>query len=73
MNLGQHKYPNHTKDIANIIKKDELATSLSKWEPPSESSLFLNDGQKRAMEQAIMKEFQLIQGPPGIFAHWCSM
>lgn len=52
--------------INDIFAKDVFATSISKWSStPGEDSTDLNEGQREAMTLAIMKCFQLIQGPPG--------
>ena len=55
------------KESRSIARQDVLAFSLSKWatpEPPEAKEL--NDGQKKAMDLALSKPFQLIQGPPGM-------
>lgn len=53
----------------NIVAADDLATSISKWapEPTGGPGKVLNGGQKRAMDMALGRKFQLIQGPPGMY------
>ena len=50
------------------MKTDKLAESISEWSSDSSGvhdPKFLNKWQKKAMEMALDKPFQLIQGPPG--------
>ena len=67
--LGRNDYLEEIKDLTAIIGEDELVKSISKWDPEAESEktapTVLNTGQEEAMDEAIHKPFQLIQGPPG--------
>ena len=58
----------YTTGAATIVENDVLARSISKWIPSSAEGTQkkLNGGQMVAMNKAIYKTFQLIQGPPGI-------
>ena len=49
----------------HIVESDELAKSISKWSSPVVGSISLNEWQEEAMDKALRKPFQLIQGPPG--------
>ena len=53
------------KDAKRITDSDELAKSISKWSSPVTASISLNEWQNEAMDIALRKPFQLIQGPPG--------
>ena len=50
------------------MKTDKFTESISEWSSDSSGvhdPKFLNKWQKKAMEMALDKPFQLIQGPPG--------
>ena len=48
----------------DIVAHDDLATSI--WAPKGAGQTkVLNRGQMKAMDLALGKKFQLIQGPPG--------
>ena len=47
----------------NNSKGDNLATKL--WSQRRKGSVWLNDSQRKAMQLALTRNFQLIQGPPG--------
>ena len=46
-----------------VVDEDPFVKSISQWS--SEPGKKLNKGQEHAMDLALKKPFQLIQGPPG--------
>jgi hypothetical protein len=55
----------HSQNARRIMHQDELAMSISKWSSSATDSIALNEWQEEAMDNALHKSFQLIQGPPG--------
>ena len=53
------------KQYQEILRKDDLVKSVSKWSPSKGQSANLNKWQQKAMDKAIQEKLQLIQGPPG--------
>ncbi len=54
------------KQAKAIAEKDELAKCISMWTSLGrDHRTFLNEWQNEAMDKALQKPFQLIQGPPG--------
>ena len=53
-------------DQLKPILDGELATSISKWSTKlSKKTVSINEGQNDAINLALKRPFQLIQGPPG--------
>lgn len=59
----ENSYYPHCEDV---MKKDELATSISLWPHSKDTSIMLNEEQEAAMRKALQKPLQLIHGPPGM-------
>jgi hypothetical protein len=56
------------RESQRIVSMDDMALSISKWAPEStmgQDEVTLNEGQEQAMNMALGRQFQLIQGPPG--------